>query len=271
MVAIVLVNQTEAVELASEPFDYPASLSAGLSGTAGGNGWAGAWSDVDAFPTIASSYTSLEYPSGVLLGETGGRIEVTGTATNNPAGRSLATPMDLSLGGQSFYSSALFRRSAVTGELSSVLLERASDSAIRWFYGIDTNGFFSVAVNPSEPLQRATSTFAAEADVTYLLVSRMRTNSGAGSADEVFLSVFREGDGVFEPALDSEWDLRASGGSGVMLERFRLAMSNAAGERNEFDEFRVGTTFADVTGIPEPASVSLLAFGATLLFRRRRR
>ena len=99
----------------------------------------------------------------------------------------------------------------------------------------------------------------------------MRTNTGTASADEVFLSIFREGDGIFEPALDSDWDLRASGGSGVMLERFRLAMSNAAGERNEFDEFRVGTTFADVTGIPEPTSASFLIFGATLLSRRRRR
>jgi hypothetical protein len=264
------VSSVNAAELVSEPFDYPGSLSAGLSGTSGGTGWSGPWTDIDALPTIASTYSSLDYPTGAFLAETGGRIEVTVAAANNPVTRAFTTPLDLAAGGQTYYSSALFRRSAVTGELSSVLFERASDSIIRWYFGIDLNGFFSVAVNPSEPLQRATSAFTAEADTTYLLVSRMRTNTGAAGADEVFLSIFQEGEAISEPALDTGWDLRASGGSGVMLERLRLAMTNAAGETNEFDEFRVGTTFADVTGVPEPASAAFLAIGAALLARRRR-
>jgi len=39
----------------------------------------------------------------------------------------------------------------------------------------------------------------------------------------------------------------------------------------QFDEFRVGTTFADVASVPEPASLGLLAVGGVALLARRRR
>lgn len=253
-----------------EPFDYPANAGSGLNGLAGGTGWGGAWSDTDALPTLAATNSSLAYPANVPLSPTGGRLATSADSVNNSASRLLGTTMDLALGSQTFFSSALFRRSALTGELSSVLFDRTSDSAIRWYYGIDTNGFFSTAVNPSDPLQRVTSTFAAAPDTTYLLVSRIRTNTGPGGNDEVFLRVFAEGSLVSEPASDAEWDLTANGNSGVLLNRIRLAFSNVAGQSNQFDELRIGTSFADVTGVPEPGAGWLLAIGAGLIGWRRR-
>ena len=257
-----------------EPFDYPSSLGSGLNGLSGGTGWTAAWVDTDSLPNLAPTNLSLDYPSGVPLAESGGRISISGDAANNVATRMLGSTMSLANNGSTFYSSALFRRSAVTGELTSVLFDRTSDGVIRWFYGIDTNGFFSVAVDPSNVAQRATSTFQAAANTTYLLVAKIRTNTGAAGADEVFLQVFEEGDVIAEPALDSAWDLRASGGSTVTLERLRLAGSNVLGQTNEFDELRIGTSFADVTGvagIPEPASAALLGIGTIALLRRRRK
>lgn len=253
-----------------EPFDYPSSLGSGLDTLAGGTGWGEAWTDTDTLPTLASTNTSLAYPPNVPLTPTGGRLETTADSANNPAFRLLGTTMDLSVGSQTFYSSALFRRSAATGDLrSSVLFDQELGGAIRWYYGIDANGFFSTAVNPSAPTQRATSTFAAVPDTTYLLVSQIRTNTGPGGNDQVFLRVFAQGSPVSEPLSDAEWDLTASGTSGI-LDRIRLAFSNVAGQTNQFDELRVGTSFADVTGIPEPGSGLLFAFGAMLIARRRR-
>ena len=49
-----------------------------------------------------------------------------------------------------------------------------------------------------------------------------------------------------------------------------VALSNVAGQMNQFDEFRVGTSIADVTGVPEPASVLLVALGGMMVARRRR-
>ncbi len=271
--ALAVIISAHGAPLEVEPFDYPLSLGAGLNGLSGGTGWSAAWVDGDSLPSLAPTNLSLDYPTGVPLAESGGRISISGDVVNNPATRMLGTTMGLANNGATFYSSALFRRSAVTGELASVLFDRTTDGVIRWFYGIDTNGFFSVAVDPSNSAQRATSTFAAAANTTYLLVAKIRTNTGAAGADEVFLQVFEEGDLIAEPALDSGWDLRASGGSTVTLERVRLALSNVSGQTNEFDELRIGTSFADVTGVtgvPEPASTALLGIGAVALLRRRR-
>jgi hypothetical protein len=264
------IHSTHASLLELEPFNYPGNLGSGLDTLNGGLGWGGPWTDTDALPTLSATETSLNYPAGVPLAPTGGRIETTADAVNNPVFRLLGTTMDLSLSSQTFYSSALFRRSALTGELTSVLFDRTSDNAIRWYYGIDTNGFFSTAVNPSDLTQRATSTFPAEPDTTYLLVSKIRTNTAPNGNDEVFLRVYAQGAPVIEPQSDAEWDLAAAGTSGVVLNRMRISMSNVGGQSNAFDELRVGTTFADVTGIPEPGALSLFAAASIPLFTRRR-
>lgn len=41
--------------------------------------------------------------------------------------------------------------------------------------------------------------------------------------------------------------------------------------KQTIDEFRIGTTLADVTNVPEPASLALLGIGVTLIAARRRR
>lgn len=238
----------------------------------GGAGWGGAWVDADGDVPLASTNTSLSYPAGAPLTPSGGRIEVTGTedpATRAAAERSLGTTMNLATGGQEFYSSALFRRSALTGE--SAFVNFFSGPNVRWFYGVDDAGNPTVAVAPDNAAQRATSTVPVAPNADYLLVARIRTNTGPGGNDEVFLKTFAPGDTIVEPADDAAWDLRSHGNSGVTLAGVRLTFANVAGQTNQFDEFRVGTTFADVTGVPEPASAALAGLAALGLLARRRR
>src|SRR5687767_7384975 len=101
-----------AAVLGEEPFNYPASPGAGLNGLSGGAAWREPWSDTDNVPTLAAANTSLAYPPGAGLTPTGGRIETTAAASNNSAVRGLGRAISLRDTGQTFYASALFRRSA---------------------------------------------------------------------------------------------------------------------------------------------------------------
>lgn len=244
-----------------EPFDYPANLGQSVNTLNGGTGWGGAWSDTDTDVPLASTNASLSYPGGTGS-PTGGRIELTAADTSAQAVRAPGTTMNLSTSGQTWYSSALMRRSALTGELSTVSFINGTN--IRWFYGVDANGKFTVAVDPGNAAQRATSTaLQAEADTTYLLVAKIRTNTAAGGNDDVFLQVFGPNDVIAEPATDNDWTLRANGNSGVTLNSIRLDFANGDGQTNQFDEFRVGTTWADVApaAVPEPSTLALVAIG----------
>ena len=262
-----------AAVLETDSFNYPSNLGGSVNALNGGTGWGGAWVDPDADVLLATDNGTLTYPAGLTLTPTGTRIEITANTTSSEATRLLGTTMNLATNSQTWYSSALFNRSAITGESAGVSFIRTTDNVVRWFYGIDANGNFKVAVDPSQTSQSAVSLFTAAINTTYLVVARIRTNTGAGGNDEVFLKIFAPGDTVAEPLNDAGWDLVSNGNSGVILNQVRLDFTNATGQKNQFDELRIGTTFADVSGvIPEPATASLLALGALVpLFARRRK
>lgn len=252
-----------ATPLEVEPFAYPAGS---INTANGGTGWgANAWSDPDTDVTLASTGTSLNYPTPLPLTSSGSRIEISATDASAQATRALGTTMNLNTTGDIYYSSALFRHSAVTGQESDINFFRNDDLVVRWHYGITASGAFQVAVDPGNMGQRATSTELVVPGDTYLLVSRIRT----GASDQVSLEIYGPGEALVEPATDGDWDLNAAGGSSVTLESVRLDFSNPASNTNEFDELRIGTTFADV--VPEPATASLLSAAALPLLARRRR
>jgi hypothetical protein len=277
--AVILPQTVRADLLAYEPFDYAGGAS--LNGANGGTGWSDAWLDADNDTTLGSTASSLAYPAASTLTSAGNRVALTAADDSAGAQRTLTGASDVELGtnGQTYYSSALFRRSATIGESTLVHFRGLSSGTFvgRWTYGINAAGQFTVSVNP-DPMQNqvATSTALAEPDTTYLLVAKIRTNTGTGTPleDEVFLKFYGPGDAITgEPATDAAWDLREQGNSGLTLNQVLLSMSHDGIGSNQFDEFRLGTSFADVTGVvPEPATATLLGLGACgALLRRRRR
>lgn len=264
-------GSVSAALLQSESFAYPVSSS--LSGRNGGTGWGAAWQDGDNDVTTGASDTSLSYPTGVTLSSAGGRVSLSSEDSAAGATRALGAGVNLGANNSFWYASSLFRRSSITAGETAVEFVRSSDNIVRWSYGINALGQFYASVDPGNAAQIVTTTALAQPDTTYLVVAKIRTNTGAGSPpnDEVFLNFYGPGDTVGAEPGDTGWALRTQGNSGVILDQLRLRFSNAAGTTNEFDELRVGTAWADVTGVPEPTALAGVAVGGLLLLRRQRR
>lgn len=239
--------------IATESFDYSG---AALGGQNGGTGWNGAWSGTSI--AVSQDDTSLVYPctfeSPLAAPAPVGERAVSSGGTD---GRLLATPLDLTTAGNSYYVSALVEQN-VAGKLALLQFHHENLDGVRRFgLGINSAGeFWLGAVGATSTSQTATL------GETYLLVARLVT--GQESAYMTSLKVFGPGMGTEVPAAEpTGWDLELAGTSSATLAGFNMR----AGPGGEFDEIRIGTTWASV--VPEPASLVLLALGMVVGLRRR--
>ncbi len=103
---------------------------------------------------------------------------------------------------------------------------------------------------------------------TYLVVLAYEFN-GVNDADDVAKIWVDPVPGSAEPLplLTSTGDDIST----LQIQNFFLRQNTSAPQVTQIDEVRVGTTWEDVTPIPEPAGVMLLALGAVGFMSRRRR
>lgn len=253
-----------------ESFSYTTGSS--LNSQNGGTGFSAAWAATTS-PTISSINSSLTYPVSSPLTSSGAHVVGPAAGASTAATRNLATgaQMSLATNGLGFYSSSLVTISEI-GQTITIGFSDATPN-IRWTYGINATGNFYASVAPDSASQIATTSFTAIPGTTYLVVSYIRNNTDPSGYDEVFIKVYASTDTVIAPANDNSWDARASGNSGVILNRLRVNMTNTAtGGTMGLDEIRVGTTFLDVTGvIPEPSHALLSGLALTLGLVRRKR
>lgn len=256
-----------------EPFNYTAGGT--LASQSGGTGFNGGWASTATNHTISPTNASLAYPPSSPLTPQGARLQMASTVTNISASRTIGSGATMNLGtnGLNFYSSALMSIGE-TGQTTAIQFTDGTN--VRWTYGVNAAGFFYASVDPGASSQLATTTVNAQAATTYLVVAYIRTNTGTGNNDEVFIKVYSPTDTIVFPATDNDWDARGNGNSGVTLNQMRILANSpstaAPTSTIQLDEIRVGTAFLDVTGvIPEPSSMVLsgLALGLGLVRRKR--
>lgn len=226
-------------------------------------GYTGNWTGIDfgtGRPSIASG--SLDGP-GTELGDS---VTTVAGNTGGESGRvyrlfdSSLTVTDATAG--TIYLSFLFQVDAGADGYNALSFYNTSTT--------DANRFFDIGVTNNGGQDGLSYNFAAQgtyADTgvdtntaVHLLVARFDLSATAASDSvTVWVDPTSETGGVVISGKDLKWD--------------RIALSNYATQNASWDEITFGTTFADVTAIPEPGTYAAI-FGTLTLgfvaFRRRR-
>ena len=248
-----------------EPFAYSATT---LNAQSGGTGWSGGWIATGASPSdvLSDDGVSLTYPATFesplsTPPTTGSRVKTGGI--NASSSRLLAQTIPLNVDGTVAYVSALLRKNAANGggvTTDNILLEFTDSAANRrWGVGIEGTGD-KPWLNANGSTSPASGPAVTPGD-TYFMVAKIV--SSASSVDTAYLKVFGTGYGSQVPVAEpTTWDATLTETTGAILDRIRIRIDNGntAAAAGEVDEIRIGDSWADVIGVPEPASW-LLALG----------
>lgn len=242
-----LSSNASATLIAYEGFDYPAGTGAIVA--SGGTGWLGNW---DSSPNFTINGTGL----------TQGGLAVTGGTATGPA----SDGVDISRQFTATNSGSLWFSYLVTSAPGSYtkFMMRNTNFATPVYVGIE----------PWESSIHAGGLFdngnLGTRNQQYLVLARIDFNAGTTANNEaVRIWMFADPNtptGIAPTdgsATYTDLDVTDLG----TLNRARIHLSNA---NSKIDEIRIGTTFADVAPVPEPAALALCAIGGLAMLRRRR-
>jgi MYXO-CTERM domain-containing protein len=265
------VPHSQAALSAYEGFAYADPGGTSLAGLNGGTGWD------EAFPTPVGT---IDLQPGLTFGAIGsagdqaGRFNIGANFQTGRDWEDASSP--LATGSTYYYSFLVHPTNTVTNNArGTIMIMRSTasgDSQNGFGLRIDNNGT-SPQFKAWSPAQAAGANldFSAGYNQTYLVVGKITIDSAGTSVNA--LSVYNAAAGIpssepvtFASSIASIW----TGNADTLRPTFGgRAFSNSA--PYGVDEIRIGTTFADVIPVPEPASgVFALLSMLGLVLRRRR-
>ncbi|MDQ8192923.1 hypothetical protein QEH59_00700 [Coraliomargarita sp. SDUM461004] len=257
--------------IVSETFNY--TIDESVDGKNGGTGWSGAWNAGSGGVSPTTDY-NISAPTGYSGSSSPVlRIASDGNGTLS-VNRNLATGINMSPSSEtSLYFSFLWARTdtnATNGSEAAQFTFQTTSGTPLAKVGINGNeqifaGFDSTTSDASQTLSVTNNTTTTG---NYLLVGKILLNQD-GTDDELYLSVFDSSASITgEP---TSWDLSTADDISGTIGRINLSSQRFA-QSTYWDNISIGTSFADVTNIPEPSVFALtMGVGALCIMGSRRK
>jgi hypothetical protein len=280
-------HQASATLIAHEPFEYDRTqwsvtttdTGTGIAGLSGGTGWNGAWNSTGTYkagiPVWPDDYPAnnrtapLAYTDSMgnpLL--TSGNQMRTAFVNNSWDRRLLAEPIG-ALGSTVWVSFMAQSDSITTGNPRYAFVELANtDFNNRLWIGKVTpivTGNWGINLPDNTGAGVLSADFGGAVKMNEQTMFLMKLEFPETSEGLTSLSVW-----LNPPDLTNESALSSTVFSGTMKYSMWNQVGVAGRYSTDFDEIRIGTTFASVTPIPEPGTAGLLGLGLGLVLLVRR-
>ncbi len=260
--------ESHAAVIAYDGFSTPGTYTDGttiLTPGSGGTGWVDHWT-VSGTPTgqFAGTTSGLSYSNGGALTTTAGAAVDTSGTLNAQMLRHFSDGTPYSNGTTLYFSFLTERTSSVTASFLNFRLLGGTSDSTRAYFQNTTSGADSFSIYDQANAQLGSSFGSGLENTTFFVVLRLDLAAGATDTLSVWLN----------PALNAPLGIASASGTLNVdtndISGIRLTAGNSV--TGLFDEIRVGTSFADVSPIPEPATWALMAASLTALmvFGRRR-
>lgn len=277
LIGVLITPQARAVLLAYDGFETYNSASnwTGMSSTNGGTGWSNNWSGGSTNVTFPTTTRNMDYSSGSVAVDGGLKSLFRDDVATQVLQRSWTTGVDLTNAANAVYVSFLWQTRAVDGATYSggptpdsffqvSMGEGAGDNN----YGVYARGSDSYKWSARFANSGTNSSITIAADTIYFVVFKM-TKTGTS----IWINPSSQTEGTPSAIRSTGGSLSGTSWDGVNTLMIRSAVSAA---NYNFDELRIGTSFADVVpmAVPEASAFALVAGGAVMAVvaagRRRR-